>query len=68
MLEIITREIESHSIHDLEVLDESMTHFKNDLILLKKFKPGTEDYDFAFNECKNLLNSTKNWLNKEGLI
>lgn len=69
VLEIIGREKEiSQSSHDLEVLEQSMKHLKQDSSLLKNYKPNTDDYDFTRNDCKNLLNSTKRWLKMEGLI
>jgi len=54
--------------HDLEVLGQSMKHLKDDLTRLKNYAPGTDDYDFTFNDCKSLMNSTKRWLKMEGLI
>jgi len=71
VLEIIRREKEkapSSSSHDLEVLEQSMKHLKQDSALLKNYQPKTDDYDFTQNDCKNLLNSTKRWLKIEGLI
>ena len=58
----------SYASHDLEVLGQSMKHLKDDLERLKSYKPGTDDYDFTFNDCKNLITSTKRWLKMEGLI
>jgi hypothetical protein len=54
--------------HDLEVLKESMEHLKNDSATLKGLKPGSDDYDFARNDCKSLINSVKRWLKLEGLL
>ena len=54
--------------HDLEVLKESMEHLKNDSSTLKRFTPGSDDYDFARNDCKSLINSVKRWLTMEGLV
>jgi len=69
VLEIIDGEKEkAQSSHDLEVLEQSMKHLKQDSTLLKNYKPKTDDYDFTRNDCKNLLNSTKRWLKTEGLI
>jgi len=44
-----------------------MKHLKKDSEELKKWKPGTDDYEFAANDCKNLVNSTKKWLKMENL-
>jgi len=69
LLELIRSEKEkSRFSHDLDVLEESMRHLKNDLAKLKASKPGTDDYDFAANDCKNLIKSTEKWLKMEGLI
>ncbi len=69
VLEIIKREKEkSHHSHDLEILEQSMEHLKNDSTLLSKFRPETDDYDFALNDCQNLLNSMEKWLEMEGII
>lgn len=54
--------------HDLEVLKESMEHLKNDSATLKGLKLGSDDYDFAHNDCKSLINSVKRWLTIEGLL
>lgn len=54
--------------HDMGVLQQSMTHLRQDAGLLKSYQPNTDDYDFTHNDCKNLLNSTKRWLKMEGLI
>ena len=54
--------------HDLKVLEESMLHLKRDATTLRTVKPGSDDYDFAINDCKNLINSTRTWLKLEGLI
>ena len=56
------------SSHDLEVLEQSMKHLKEDSAKLKNLQPNTDDYDFTRNDCKNLLNSTKRWLKAEELI
>ena len=45
-----------------------MKHLKNDSTLLKNSKPDTDDYDFARNDCNNLLAATKKWLELEGII
>ena len=69
VLEIISRMNSSFQLsHDLEVLKESMTHLKNDSLKLQKAKPNSDDYDFARNDCKSLLNSVKRWLKLEGLL
>ncbi len=69
LLEMIGREKERRqSYHDLEVLEISVKHLKDDSARLRSFKPGTDDYDFARNDCRNLMNSTRKWLKLEGLI
>ena len=69
LLQLIEKEKEhSQASHDLEVLGQSMKHLKDDSERLQNYKPGTDDYDFTFNDCKNLLNSTKRWLKMERLI
>jgi len=69
LLEMIGREKEgAQPSHDLEVLEQSMKHLKQDSNLLRNYEPNTDDYDFTRNDCKNLLNSTKKWLKMEGLI
>ena len=35
---------------------------------LKEYEPETDEYDFTNNDCKNLLASTKKWLELEELI
>jgi hypothetical protein len=54
--------------HDTEVLEQSMKHLKNDSALLKNYEPNTDDYDFTRNDCKNLITSTRIWLQIDGLI
>ena len=44
-----------------------MQHLKRDAVTLRTVKPGSDDYDFAINDCKNLINSTRKWLKLEGL-
>ena len=56
------------SIHDLEVLEENMNHLRRDTKHLTSSKHGTDDYDFARNDCMNILNSMNDWLMKEKLI
>jgi hypothetical protein len=69
VLEVISRmDSRLQLSHDLEVLKESMTHLKNDSLKLEKAEPNSDDYDFAHNDCKNLLNSVKKWLKLEGLL
>jgi len=69
LLKLIREEKEkAGSLHDLDVLEGSMKHLKKDSEELKKSKPGTDDYEFAANDCKNLVNSTKKWLKMENLI
>jgi len=66
---MIEREKErARPTHDLEVLEQSMKHLKQDSALLRNYEPNTDEYDFTLNDCKNLLNSTKRWLKMEGLI
>ncbi len=68
-LEIINRtESQAKLSHDVDVLKESMAHLKNDSLKLKKAEPNSDDYDFAHNDCKNLINSVKRWLKTEGLL
>lgn len=54
--------------HDTEVLEQSMRHLKNDSALLRNYEPNTDDYDFTRNDCKNLITSTRIWLQTDGLI
>jgi hypothetical protein len=69
MLEAIKKEkTKTPSLHDIEVLEQSMKHLKQDSAKLKRLKPNTDDYDFTRNDCKSLLNATKRWLKMEGLI
>lgn len=69
LLELIGREkARRQSYHDLEVLEDSVKHLKDDSARLRSFKPGTDDYDFALDDCRNLVNSTRKWLKLEGLI
>lgn len=69
LLELIRQEQEkAGSSHDLEVLEGSIRHLNNDSEKLKKSKPGSDDYDFAANDCRKVINSTKNWLKMENLI
>ena len=35
---------------------------------IKGYKPDTDEYDFTLNDCKNLIKSTKKWLELEKLI
>jgi hypothetical protein len=69
VLEIISRmDSKLQLSHDIEVLKESMTHLKNDSLKLQKSELDSDDYDFAHNDCKNLMNSVKRWLKLEGLL
>jgi len=69
LLEMIRKEKEENgSSHDLEVLDGSMRHLKRDAASFAASQPGTDDYDFARNDCNSLVESTKKWLELEGLI
>ena len=69
VLEIIGRvEGQLKFPHDLEVLKQSMEHLKNDSSTLEKLTPGSDDYDFARNDCKNLIYSVERWLTIERLI
>jgi len=69
VLDAIKQEKErTRSSHDLEVLEQSMKHLKQDSATLRKLKPNTDDYDFTHNDCKSLINSTKRWLRIEKLI
>lgn len=69
VLDAIKQEKEkTPSSHDLEVLEQSMKHLKQDSATLRKLKPNTDDYDFTRNDCKSLINSTKRWLKIEKLI
>ncbi len=54
--------------HDLKVLEDSMKHLKKDAVTYGRSEPGTDNYDFSRNDCKNLINSMKKWLITEGLI
>ncbi len=56
------------SSHDLDVLEQSMKHLSHDTAQLKNYEPETDEYDFAKNDCKNLINSTKKWLEMEKLM
>jgi len=69
VLDAIKHEKEkTQSSHDLEVLEQSMKHLKQDSVALGKLRPNTDDYDFTYNDCKSLINSTKRWLKIEKLI
>ena len=69
LLELIRQEQEkAGASHDLEVLEGSIRHLKNDSEKLKKSKPESGDYDFAANDCRKVINSTKKWLKMENLI
>jgi len=69
LLEMLAKEKEkAEFFHDLEVLEGNMKHLKDDAAVLKSSKPGTDDYQFARNDCKNLVNSMKKWLELERLI
>lgn len=69
VLEIIETEKERAAVsHDTEVLEQSMKHLRNDSALLKNYEPNTDDYDFTRNDCKNLITSTRMWLQMDGLI
>lgn len=54
--------------HDLQVLESSMKHLKKNAGVLKLSAPGTDDYDFARNDCRGLIESTRKWLELEGII
>ena len=69
ILKMIAREKnKSKPSHDLQVLEESMKHLKHDSITLKKYKPKSDDYEFALNDCQNLIKATRKWLKLEELI
>lgn len=69
VLEAINKEkTKASSLHDIEVLEQSMKHLKQDSAKLKNLKPNTDDYDFTRSDCKSLLNATKRWLRIEGFI
>ena len=69
LLEMIEREKETTlASHDLTVLKESMQHLKRDATTLRTAEPGTDDYDFALNDCKSLINSMRKWLKLEGYL
>lgn len=69
MLELIKKEkTESEALHDLELLEYNMRLLKNYSAALIKYEPDTDEYDFTRNDCKKIINSTKNWLTLEGLI
>ncbi len=69
LLKLIRQEkVKAGSSHDLEVLEGSISHLKNDSEKLKASKPGSDDYDFAANDCRKVIDSTKKWLKMEGLI
>lgn len=65
---IIEEKEKTSSSHDLEVLEQSMRHLKQDSATLRKLKPNTDNYDFTRNDCKSLINSTQRWLKIEKLI
>lgn len=67
MIQEETKRVPEQS-HDMNVLQQSMTHLKQDAVLLKGYEPNTDDFDFTRSDCRNLLNSTKTWLRMEGLI
>lgn len=54
--------------HDLQVLENSMKHLKKDAGILRVSAPGTDNHDFARNDCRGLIESTRKWLELEGLI
>jgi hypothetical protein len=58
----------SSALHDLEILEYNMSILKTYASKLKEYKPDTDEYDFTRNDCKNLVDSTKKWLNLEGLL
>jgi hypothetical protein len=69
LLEIIRKEKEENgSSHDLEVLESSIRHLKRDAAQSGVSQAGTDEYDFARNDCSSLVESTKKWLELEGLI
>ena len=69
ILEIINNEKKtSDALHDLEILEHNMGLLKTYSSKLKQYTPETDEYDFTQNDCKNLVDSTKRWLNLEGLI
>ncbi len=69
ILEMIDKEKKkTDALHDLEVLEYNMKLLKNYSTALKRYEPETDEYDFTQNDCKNIVNSTKNWLKLEGLI
>jgi hypothetical protein len=58
----------SKALHDLEILEYNMKLLQSYASKLKGYKPDTDEYDFTRNDCKNTIDSTKNWLKLEGLI
>ena len=51
------------AIHDLEILEYNMGKLKNFSAALKQYKPETDEYDLTRNDCKNIIDSTKNGWN-----
>jgi hypothetical protein len=45
-----------------------MKHLKKDAGILRVSAPGTDEHDFARNDCRGLIESTRKWLELEGLI
>ena len=45
----------SQNPHDLQVLGENMEHLRDDSQVIRDAKPETDEYDFALNDCKNLI-------------
>ena len=58
----------SNAKHDLEILEYNMNLLKNYTSKMIGYKPDTDEYDFTLNDCKNLIKSTKKWLELEKLI
>jgi hypothetical protein len=58
----------SNAKHDLEILEYNMNLLKMYATKIQGYEPDTDEYDFALNDCKNLIKSTKKWLELEKLI
>ncbi len=67
-LDLIKAEkLKTKTSHDLDVLEAAMRHLEEDAGRLKSSSFGTDEYDFAHNDCRQLMKSTIKWLNEEGL-
>ncbi len=64
---IRAEKLKTKASHDLDILEVAMKHLEEDAGRLKSSSFGTDEYDFARNDCKQLMNSTRRWLNEEGL-